>query len=281
MGKISLVSSVKCFGGFQKVYCHDSEEVKCEMKFSIYLPSQVADRKCPVLYWLSGLTCTEENFIIKSGFQRHAAKHGIIVVGPDTSPRNCNIEGEKDHWDFGVGAGFYVDATEEKWKTNYRMYSYVTKELPSIINSEFPNNGKCGITGHSMGGHGALTIALKNPEKYVSISAFSPISNPSEGIWGQKALKGYLGPDRSTWADYDATLLVKSYSGRELTILIDQGTEDTYLEKELLVQNFISACKNTKVKLEARMQEGYDHSFFFVSTFLGDHFDFHAKYLCQ
>ncbi|PRD34417.1 UNVERIFIED_CONTAM: Esd [Trichonephila clavipes] len=281
MAKATLVSSSKCFGGFQKVYRHASEELKCEMKFSLYLPPQAADRKCPVLYWLSGLTCTEENFIIKSGFQRHAAKHGIIVVGPDTSPRNCNIEGEKDSYDFGTGAGFYVDATEEKWKTNYRMYSYVTKELPTIINSEFPTNGKCGIFGHSMGGHGALTIALKNPEKYTSISAFAPICNPSEGLWGQKALSGYLGPDRSTWANYDATLLAKSYSGKEITMLIDQGTEDTYLEKDLLIQNFITACKNTKIKLEARMQEDYDHSFFFISTFLEDHFDHHAKYLCQ
>ncbi|GFT22022.1 s-formylglutathione hydrolase [Nephila pilipes] len=280
MAKATLVSSAKCFGGFQKVYRHASEELKCEMKFSLYLPPQAEEKKCPVLYWLSGLTCTEENFIVKSGFQRFAAKYGIIVVGPDTSPRNCNIEGENDSYDFGTGAGFYVDATEEKWKTHYRMYSYVTKELPSLIDSEFPTNGKCGISGHSMGGHGALTIALKNPEKYVSVSAFAPISNPTEGIWGQKALGGYLGPDRSTWTNYDATMLAKSYNGKEITILIDQGTEDTYLEKDLLVQNFVTACKNTKIKLEARMQEGYDHSYFFVSTFLGDHFDFHAKHMC-
>ncbi|GIY98427.1 s-formylglutathione hydrolase [Caerostris extrusa] len=280
MAKATLVSSAKCYEGFQKVYRHMSEELKCEMNFSVFLPPQAVDKKCPVLYWLSGLTCTERNFIDKSGMHRHAVKHGIIVVGPDTSPRNCNIEGEDDSYDFGTGAGFYVDATEEKWKNNYRMYSYITKELPDLINKEFPTNGKCGISGHSMGGHGALTIALKNPGKYVSISAFAPICNPSEGPWGQKALLGYMGSDRSSWTNYDATLLAKSYTGPEIKILIDQGTEDTYLEKELLPQNFVAACNDTKINPELRMQEGYEHSYLFVTTFIGDHFDYHAKYLC-
>ncbi|KAF8767717.1 S-formylglutathione hydrolase like protein [Argiope bruennichi] len=281
MAKATLVSTAKCFEGLQKVYRHTSEELKCEMNFSLYLPPQAAERKCPVLYWLSGLTCTERNFIDKSGFQRYAAKHGIIVVGPDTSPRGCNIEGEEDTYDFGTGAGFYVDATEEKWKTNYRMYSYVTKELPALINQEFPNSGKCGIFGHSMGGHGALTIALKNPEKYASISAFAPISNPSVGAWGQRALTGYMGSDRSSWSEWDATLLAKAYNGPEIEILIDQGTEDCYLEKDLMPENFINACKGTKIKPTLRMQQGYEHSYMFVSTFIGEHFEYHAKNLCQ
>ncbi|KAG8195100.1 hypothetical protein JTE90_013578 [Oedothorax gibbosus] len=279
MSELNLVLSQKCFGGFQKVFSHLSEELKCQMKFSIYIPPQASEKLCPVLYWLSGLTCDETNFIIKSGFQQYAAKHGIIVVAPDTSPRGCNIEGEDESYDFGTGAGFYVDATEDKWKTNYRMFSYVTKELPKVIEKEFPVTEKKSIFGHSMGGHGAITIALKNPEAYCSISAFSPICNPSEGPWGQKALSGYLGSDKSTWKQYDSTLLAKSYTGPEINILIDQGTADIYLEKELLTQNLIEACKNTPIKIDLRMQEGYDHLFYFISTFIGDHFDYHAKHL--
>lgn len=281
MSAVTEVSSAKCYGGDQKVFRHFSKELKCEMNFSIFIPPQASEKKCPVLYWLSGLTCTEKNFIEKSGFQRHAAKHGIIVVGPDTSPRGCNIEGEDDSWDFGTGAGFYVDATEEKWKDNYRMYSYVTKELPNIINKEFPTNGKASISGDSMGGHGAIVIALRNPDKYESVSAFEPISNPSEGYWGQKALTGYLGKNRTSWENYDSTLLAKSYNGPQISILIDQGTDDRYLTVDLLPENFISACKDTKIKPELRMQEGYDHGYYFVSTFLGDHFEHHAKYLYQ
>ncbi|XP_015908900.2 S-formylglutathione hydrolase [Parasteatoda tepidariorum] len=279
MSSLTEVSCSKSFGGYQKVFRHYSQELKCELNFAIYLPPQASEKKCPVLYFLSGLTCTEQNFMIKSGFQTHAAKYGIIVVGPDTSPRGCNIEGEDNDYDFGTGAGFYVDATEEKFKTNYRMYSYVTKELPTIIEKEFPTTGKISISGHSMGGHGALTIALKNPEKFKSVSAFSPISNPSEGPWGIKALTGYLGPDKSNWAQYDATLLAKSYSGPEIQILIDQGSEDTYLKEELKPQNFMAAVEGTSIKAKLRMQEGYDHSYFFVGTFLEDHFQYHAKYL--
>ncbi|XP_055935437.1 S-formylglutathione hydrolase-like isoform X2 [Argiope bruennichi] len=227
------------------------------------------------------MTCNERTFIEKSGFQRYAAKHGIIVVGPDTSPRGCNIEGEEDSREFGSSASFYFDATEEKWKNNYKMYSYVTKELPSLINQEFPNNGKCGISGHSMGGHGALIIALRNPEKYASVSAFAPNTNPSAGIIGQMVLTGYLGCDRSSWADWDATLLAKTYRGPEMEILIDQGTDDFFLVDNLKPQNFIDACKGTRIKPTLRMQQGYEHSYMFVSTFIGDHFDYHAKYLCQ
>ncbi|XP_035206910.1 S-formylglutathione hydrolase-like [Stegodyphus dumicola] len=279
MAKATLVSSSKCFGGFQKVFRHTSQELNCEMNFSIYIPPQAANKRCPVLYWLSGLTCTEQNFIIKSGFQRHAAKHGIIVVGPDTSPRGCGIEGEEDSWDFGTGAGFYVDATEEKWKVHYRMYSYVTKELPDLIDKEFPTNGKISIFGHSMGGHGALICALKNPTKYTSVSAFAPVSNPTECPWGQKIFTGYLGANQDTWSKYDATVLAKDYNGPEITILIDQGTEDCYLKEQLLPEHFVNACKGTKITAKLRMQEGYDHSFYFISTFLEDHFDYHAKYL--
>ncbi|KFM79399.1 S-formylglutathione hydrolase, partial [Stegodyphus mimosarum] len=279
MAKVTLVSSSKCFGGFQKVFRHTSQELNCEMIFSVYIPPQAANKRCPVLYWLSGLTCTEKNFIEKSGFQRHAAKHGIIVVGPDTSPRGCGIEGEEDSWDFGTGAGFYVDATEEKWKAHYRMYSYVTKELPDLIEKEFPTNGKISISGHSMGGHGALICALKNPTKYTSVSAFAPVSNPMECPWGQKAFTGYLGANRDTWSKYDATVLAKNYDGPEKTILIDQGTEDCYLKEQLLTERFVNACKGTKISVNLRMQEGYDHSYYFMSTFFEEHFDYHAKYL--
>lgn len=279
MSAITEVSSSKCFGGYQKVFRHHSKELKCEMKFSVYIPPQVSEKKCPVLYWLSGLTCTEQNFIIKSGFQRHAAKHGIIVVGPDTSPRGCNIEGEDKDYDLGTGAGFYVDATQEKWKTNYRMYSYVTSELPPIIEKEFPTTGKISISGHSMGGHGALICGLRNPEKYKSVSAFAPISNPSLGNWGKKCLSSYLGEDTSTWANYDATLLARTYKGPAINICIDQGSKDEYLKDELFPENFVKACEATPLKVSLRMQEGYDHSYLFVATFLEDHFDFHAKHL--
>ena len=221
---ISLVSSNKCFGGKQEVYSHQSEELKCKMNFSIYIPSKASDGiKVPVLYFLSGLTCTEQNFIIKSGFQRYASEEGLIVVGPDTSPRGLNIDGEDTDWDFGTGAGFYVDSTQDKWKDNYRMYSYVTKELPKIIENNFPVIIGCqSISGHSMGGHGALICSLKNPGLYKSVTAFSPISNPSKGKWGQKCFNGYLGPNPKDWEEWDATLLAAKYNGPPLHLLIDQ-----------------------------------------------------------
>lgn len=219
------VSSNKCQGGFQKVFSHVSKEVGCEMRFAVYLPPQVHEeqKKCPVLLWLSGLSCTEQNFITKSGFQESAAEFGFIVVAPDTSPRNVNIPGESDSWDFGQSAGFYLDATEDPWKKNYRMYSYVTKELFELVNSSFPTlSEKWGIFGHSMGGHGALTCFFKNPEKFKSCSAFAPICNPSNCPWGTKAFTGYLGKDKEVWKQYDASELVKVYKGHDVEILIDQ-----------------------------------------------------------
>ncbi|OBS74063.1 hypothetical protein A6R68_15398, partial [Neotoma lepida] len=214
---LKQVSSNRCFGGLQKVFEHDSVELKCKMRFAVYLPPQAESGKCPALYWLSGLTCTEQNFISKSGFQQAASEHGLVVIAPDTSPRGCNIKGEDDSWDFGTGAGFYVNATEDPWKTNYRMYSYVTEE---------------------------------------SVSAFAPICNPVLCPWGKKAFGGYLGPDQSKWKAYDATCLVKSYSGSQIDILIDQGKDDEFLSNgQLLPDNFIAACTENKIPVVFRLQE--------------------------
>ncbi|XP_029458739.1 S-formylglutathione hydrolase isoform X2 [Rhinatrema bivittatum] len=238
---LKQVSSNKCFDGFQKVFEHDSTELKCKMRFGIYLPPKADIGKCPVLYWLSGLTCTEQNFITKAGHQQAAAEHGLIVVAPDTSPRGCNIEGEDESWDFGTGASFYVNATEEPWKNNYRMYSYITEE---------------------------------------SVSAFAPICNPVQCPWGRKAFGGYLGLDQTKWESHDATLLAKSYSGSQLDILIDQGKDDQFLAAgQLLPDNFIAACTERKIPVVFRLRQGYDHSYFFISTFISDHIKHHAKYL--
>ncbi|XP_037081816.1 S-formylglutathione hydrolase-like [Pollicipes pollicipes] len=270
----------KIFGGWQKVFSHKSAELKCEMNVGVFLPAQSEVGKCPVIYWLSGLTCTEQNFVTKAGAQRYAAEKGVILVAPDTSPRGCNIEGEDESWDFGTGAGFYVDATEGKWKENYRMFSYVTKELRQLVNENFPTNGKQSIMGHSMGGHGALICALKNPGMYSFVSAFSPICNPSQCPWGQKAFGGYLGEDRKLWHDYDATELVKDYAGPPLEILIDQGSEDGFLKDgQLLPDNLVAACAKAKVPVVYRLQPGYDHSYYFIGSFIGDHIAEHAKAL--
>ncbi|XP_035693147.1 S-formylglutathione hydrolase-like [Branchiostoma floridae] len=278
---VSEVSCNKMFGGFQKVFSHESTQLKCKMNFGVYLPPQAESGKCPVLYWLSGLTCTEQNFVTKACAQRAAAKHGIIIIAPDTSPRGCNIEGEEDGWDFGTGAGFYVNATEDKWKTNYRMYSYVTEELPSVVNSSFPvDSDRQSIFGHSMGGHGALICYLKNPGKYRSVSAFAPICNPINCPWGQKAFSGYLGSNKDTWKEYDASELVKKYQGPPVDILIDQGKADNFLPAgQLLPDNFVAACKESKVPVVLRMQEGYDHSYYFMASFMDDHIKHHAKHL--
>lgn len=284
MSELKEESSAKSFGGLQKVFSHESKEVKCQMKFALYLPPKAIDgptRKFPVLYWLSGLTCTEQNFITKSGYQRYASENDIIVVAPDTSPRGVGIEGEDTDWDFGTGAGFYVDATEEEWKTNYRMYSYVTRELPALIESnfDFVEKGKCSISGHSMGGHGALICALKNPGMYVSVSAFAPIINPTQVPWGQKALAGYMGSNKESWKEWDATCLVESYKGPSLNLLIDQGSADPYLEVHLRADNFISASAKANVPLVYRLQDGYDHGYFFVGTFIEEHLKHHASAL--
>lgn len=251
------------------------------MTFTIYLPpAALTGTRVPVLYWLSGLTCTDENFITKAGAQRAAAAHGIALVCPDTSPRGAGVEGETASWDFGVGAGFYVNATQDPWSKFYRMYDYVTEELPALVKAQFPVTEAQSISGHSMGGHGALICALKNPSRYRSVSAFAPICNPTQCPWGRKAFSGYLGPDEEEWKKYDATELVKAYKGPDLHILVDQGTADSfYTGGQLLPENFSAACAASGVHADVRMQEGYDHSYYFISTLIDDHIRHHASFL--
>jgi len=250
------------------------------MKFAVYIPP--GDAKSHVLYYLSGLTCNEQNCIQKGGFQQSASKHNLVVVCPDTSPRGLGVEGEDENWDFGTGAGFYVDATEEKWK-QYRMYSYVTKELPNVISNLLGErlSGKCSITGHSMGGHGALICGLKNPGTYCSVSAFAPISAPTKCPWGEKCFGGYIGSDKTKWAQYDASLLAVNYQGPKLNVLIDQGGEDNFLhQKQLLPEEIVSSsAKNESIVLSYNLREKYDHSYFFIASFMCDHIDFHVKHL--
>ncbi|CAH2068532.1 unnamed protein product, partial [Iphiclides podalirius] len=255
------------------------------MNFSVYLPPQAegGDLKLPVIFYLSGLTCTEQNFITKSGFQRYAAEHGIIVVGPDTSPRGVKIPGDDESWDFGVSAGFYLDAIKDPWSKYYRMGSYLNKELYELIQNVFsivvdPN--RIGIMGHSMGGHGALVSTLRNPGLYKSVSAFAPICNPIACSWGVKAFTGYLGEDKNEWQEWDASELVKKYNGPPLTLLLDQGAADKfYIEKQLLPENLVKACQSVGVPVILKLREGYDHSYYYISTYIGEHFDFHAKIL--
>ncbi|KAF5287560.1 hypothetical protein FQA39_LY15889 [Lamprigera yunnana] len=277
---VTNISCSKMFGGFQKTFTHDSKELQCKMKFAVYLPPQLEEKKVPVIYWLSGLECTEVNCMQKSGIQRFAAEHGIMIVCPDTSPRGLNLKGETDSWDFGEGAGFYVDATEKPWDKHYRMYSYVTFELPTIINENFPVlTGRQSIMGHSMGGHGALICALKNPGLYKSVSAFAPLSNPSNSTWGKKAFKGYLGDNENgAWLQWDATDLVKSYTGPPIELFIDQGGSDNFLH-QLLPDNLIAACKEAQIPAILKTREGYDHSYFYIATFIGEHIAYHARHL--
>lgn len=275
-----LISKNKCFGGMQFVYAHVSQITNCTMRFGLFLPEQAHHLKVPTLYWLSGLTCTEENFIIKAGAQRVAAKLGLAMITPDTSPRELNIQGEKDSYDLGVGAGFYVDAIQSPWDQGYRMYSYITKELPALVHEHFAvDSHRVGILGHSMGGHGALTIALKNPDYFKSVSAFAPISSAIRSPWGEKALQAYLGPNRKTWADYDAVELISSRGWAGPEILVDQGTQDIFLQDQLKPDLLRDACDKAGIKLKLRMQEGYDHSYFFIMTFIEDHLTFHARHL--
>ena len=277
---LTKVSGSRCFGGTQSVYSHEARETGCVMRFGVYLPPQAETRPVPLLYWLSGLTCTEENFIVKAGAQRVAAELGLALVVPDTSPRGLKIPGEAESYDFGLGAGFYVDATQPPWSRGYRMYSYVAKELPALIEESFPvEPGKVGIFGHSMGGHGALTIALKNPDYYKSVSAFAPISSPMRCPWGEKALTGYLGPDRSAWRHYDATALIEERGWRGPPLLVDQGDSDSFLETQLKPELLQEACRRAGVGLELRLQAGYDHSYFFISSFIEDHLRFHSRNL--
>jgi S-formylglutathione hydrolase len=274
-----VVSKHACFSGTVGFYRHPSFTCNGEMKFAVYEPPQAQTESVPVLYFLSGLTSTEENFIAKAGAQQFAAKYGLMLVAPDTSPRNTGIPGEDTDWDFGTGAGFYVDATEEPWQAHYRMYSYVTRELPALIAEHFPvKQGRQGIFGHSMGGHGALVCALRNPELYASVSAFSPIAAPMRCPWGQKAFSNYLGLDRESWQTYDASeLILKSPFAQP--ILIDQGTADSFLETQLMPEIFEQNCAQVGQPLTLRRQEGYDHGYYFISTFVEDHLRHHAQIL--
>jgi S-formylglutathione hydrolase len=277
---LKIVSENRCFGGVQAVHSHPARETRCVMRFGVFLPPQASAGRVPVLYWLSGLTCTEENFIVKAGAQRVASELGIAIVVPDTSPRGLGIPGEADSYDFGLAAGFYVDATEAPWSSGYRMYSYVVHELAEIVERSFPvDPARTGIFGHSMGGHGALTIALKNPQKYRTVSAFSPIVSPMRCPWGRKALAGYLGPDEARWREYDATALVEARGWTGPAPLIDQGTKDQFLESQLKPELLEEACARAGVPLVLRRQDGYDHSYFFIATFIEDHLRFHARHL--
>ncbi|UTW46725.1 S-formylglutathione hydrolase [bacterium SCSIO 12696] len=274
------ISEYKSFGGRQLRYQHNSKSLNCEMTFSIYLPPQAEQGSVPVIYWLSGLTCTDENFVTKAGAQQYAAQYGVAIVVPDTSPRGDGVADDPDGaYDFGLGAGFYVNATEEPWARHYRMYDYVVDELPALVNRELPVDGnRVGIMGHSMGGHGALTIALNNPNRYRSISAFSPICSPINCPWGQKALGNYLGSDQASWQRHDTVALVKQATER-LPILVDQGTADNFLEEQLKTPLLIEASEQAGYPMETRMQPGYDHSYFFIASFIGEHIAFHSKYL--
>lgn len=280
MAKVETISVQKCFGGTQNIYKHAAATTGCPMRFALFLPPQAAHAKVPVLYYLAGLTCTEENFTVKAGAQRVAAELGIALVAPDTSPRGLGYPGEDDSYDFGTGAGFYVDATEAPWRDGYRMYSYVTHELPALVNATQPvDPARMGIFGHSMGGHGALTIALKNPAVYKTVSAFAPIVSPLNCPWGEKALGGYLGADRAAWREYDATALIADRGWAGPPILVDQGDADPFLERELKPHLLQEACAAKGVSLELRVQEGYDHSYFFIATFMEDHLRHHARHL--
>ena len=273
------VSTNKCFGGTQGVYSHTSQELGCDMKFAVFTPPQAESDTRPVVFWLSGLTCTEENFTVKAGAQRAAAELGLVIVAPDTSPRGDGVPDDAESFDFAKGAGFYVDATRQPWSKNYRMYSYIIGELPALIFKHFPAQADAqGIMGHSMGGHGALTLALRNPGHFRSVSAFAPIVAPSQVPWGQKAFTGYLGKDEAAWKDYDACELVKKQQ-LDTTILIDQGEDDQFLAEQLKPELFEQACREAGQSLAIRRRPGYDHSYYFISTFMDDHIMHHAKAL--
>nr|WP_010133573.1 S-formylglutathione hydrolase [Microbulbifer agarilyticus] len=275
---LELVSKTQCFDGSQCQYAHRSSVLDCAMRFSIFLPSQAEkDQRFPVLYWLSGLTCTDENFSQKAGAQRMAAELGIVLVVPDTSPRGDQVA-DDDGYDLGKGAGFYVNATQAPWKPHYQMYDYIVDELPGLVEQNFPVSDRRAISGHSMGGHGALTIALKNPSRYQSISAFSPICNPMACPWGEKALAAYLGADRGLWQEYDATALL-SRATEQLPILVSQGEQDQFLEEQLKPNALEAAARAANYPLKLEYHAGYDHSYYFIATFIEQHLRFHADHL--
>lgn len=277
--KLERVARQKSFDGWLERYRHDSGVLDCAMTFSIYLPPQARERAVPVLWWLSGLTCTDENFMQKAGAQRVAAELGLAIVCPDTSPRGTDLPGEHDDYDFGSGAGFYLNATQAPWDRHYRMYDYVTRELPDLVHEHFPLDGREAISGHSMGGHGALVCALANPGRYCSVSAFAPVANPVNAPWGEKAFSRYLGADRSDWAAWDASELIRA-RGTDLAVLVDQGDADNFLaDGQLRPKALEAACAEAQVALTLRYQPGYDHSYYFIATFMDDHLRHHARFL--
>jgi S-formylglutathione hydrolase len=271
------IESHACFGGTQEVWSHASSALACEMRFGVYLPPQVRERACPVLYWLSGLTCSEQNFITKSGAQRYAAEHALILVAPDTSPRGEGVA-DADRYDLGQGAGFYLNATRAPWATHYRMHDYVVDELPALVDECFATDSARAISGHSMGGHGALVLALRNPGRYRSVSAFSPIVAPSLVPWGEQAFTAYLGEDRAHWREWDAVELIAGASER-LPLLVDQGGDDEFLDTQLRPALLRAACERAGHPLQLRLQPGYDHSYYFIASFIGEHIAWHATAL--
>lgn len=279
---LTLVTRYRCFDGSQQFFRHQSTEARCEMRFSLYLPPQAEIERVPLLIYLAGLTCNEETFPIKAGAQRVAAELGLALLAPDTSPRSVRFPGDDQSYDFGIGAGFYLDATQAPWSANYRMGSYVARELPELAAAEFPIDAeRIGLFGHSMGGHGALTLGLKHPERFRSLSAFAPISSPMQCPWGQKAFAGYLGSDRDAWREHDATELVRDLTGasRRPPLLIDQGLDDEFLQEQLKPEIFESACRAAGYPLTLRRHEGYGHGYWFVSSFIEDHLRHHAEVL--
>lgn len=279
--KLTVTGSHRCFGGSQSFYAHRSEATGGEMRFSVYTPPQADEGPVPVLYYLAGLTCTEETFAIKAGAQRLAAEYGLMLVAPDTSPRDAGIPGEDEDYDLGTGAGFYLDATREPWSGSYNMYTYVTRDLRDAVEAEFPARPDAqGVFGHSMGGHGALVLALREPERYRSVSAFAPVAAPMRSPWGEKAFSNYLGDDREEWRAYDASELVRERpfaDGRR--VLVDQGLEDQFLKEQLYPQVFEEACAEVGQPLELHRREGYDHSYYFIASFMEDHLRHHAEAL--
>jgi S-formylglutathione hydrolase len=275
---VDRVSESRCFEGRQIVYKHASTACACTMKFAVYLPPAAERGAVPALYWLSGLTCTEENFSVKAGAQRYAAELGIALIIPDTSPRGVNIPGEDAHMDLGTGAGFYVNATEAPWSAHYRMYDYIRDELPAVVNANLPvDPARKSISGHSMGGHGALILGVRNPESYRSVSAFAPISSASRSAWGQRALTAYLGPDQAGWSGYDAAEVIRAKPSRH-ELLVDQGMADPFLD-QLRPDELKAACAASGQPLRFRERPGYDHGYYFVSTFIAEHLEFHAAAL--
>ena len=281
---MKTIEQHKLHGGELQVWQHDSVCTHTAMKFAVYLPpAALAQQPCPVLYWLSGLTCNEQNFIQKSGFAQYASQHNLIIVVPDTSPRGHDNDGEAvaddAAYDLGQGAGFYVNATQAPWATHYAMYDYIVHELPELVEKHFATSDKRSIFGHSMGGHGALMIALRHTERYQSASAFAPIVAPSQVPWGQKAFGAYLGDDTAAWQAYDTLALMQQHTGKQLPMLVDQGSADEFLAEQLKPHLLEQAAKTIDYPLTLRLQDGYDHSYYFIASFIAEHIDFHAKFL--